>query len=80
MKGVIKFIAAIVLSGSFVFAYGQEEVHFSQFTDALTIFNPATSGVFHGSLRFNGHYRTQWGKTGQPYKTIAASLDLPRTS
>tara|TARA_B100000508_G_scaffold119965_2_gene100861 strand:+ start:11263 stop:12270 length:1008 start_codon:yes stop_codon:yes gene_type:complete len=57
--------------------YGQEEMHFSQFTDAQTLFNPATVGVFHGSLRFNGHYRTQWGKAGQPYETMAASLDLP---
>jgi len=77
MRGLIKYFAAVFLAGSFVFSYGQEEVHFSQFTDALTIFNPATVGVFHGSLRFNGHYRTQWGKTGQPYKTIGASLDLP---
>jgi type IX secretion system PorP/SprF family membrane protein len=55
----------------------QEETHFSQFSDALVMFNPATSGIFHGSVRFNGHYRTQWGKSGQPYKTMAAAVDLP---
>ena len=77
MNNWIKHIIIVLLSLSFIASYGQEEIHFSQFTDALPLYNPATSGVFHGSLRFNGHYRTQWAKSGQPYKTMGASLDLP---
>ena len=57
--------------------FAQEETHFSQFTDAQTLFNPATVGIFHGSLRFNGHYRTQWDISGNPYVTMGGSLDLP---
>lgn len=56
----------------------QEDVHFSQFFNATPIFNPATSGVFHGTLRLNSHYRQQWiTATNTPYTTMAASLDLP---
>lgn len=71
---------AVVLLASFIVARSQEEVHFSQFTDAQTMFNPATVGVFHGSLRFNGHYRTQWGNAGRPYTTIGAAADFPLLS
>ncbi|MCB0480073.1 MAG: PorP/SprF family type IX secretion system membrane protein [Flavobacteriales bacterium] len=75
MRRVIGIIVGIVVSFG---SAAQEAAHFSQFSDAITIFNPAAVGVFHGSLRMNAHYRTQWSQTSpQPYNTMAASLDLP---
>lgn len=67
----ISMFSAVLLSA-------QEDVHFSQFFNATPIFNPATSGVFHGTVRLNSHYRQQWGSIiSQPYTTMAASVDLP---
>ncbi|UTW62580.1 PorP/SprF family type IX secretion system membrane protein [bacterium SCSIO 12741] len=78
IKSLIRLITLTVGLGIGSIAVAQEEVHFSQFSDATVMFNPATSGVFYGSLRFNGHYRTQWGQTGgNPYTTMGASLDMP---
>jgi len=66
-------VISICLTGE-----AQEDVHFSQFFNASPILNPATSGIFHGNMRFNSHYRQQWGSiSSQPYTTMAASLDLP---
>ena len=66
-------VVAVAFNGT-----AQDAAHFSQFSDATTMFNPATVGVFHGSLRMNAHYRTQGAQASpQPYTTMAASLDLP---
>ncbi len=68
----------VVVIGCSFFGLGQEDVHFSQFFNATPIFNPATSGIFHGTMRFNSHYRQQWSSvSAEPYTTMAASIDLP---
>ncbi len=70
-------ISMMVLCSGFALN-AQEDVHFSQFFNATPIYNPATSGIFHGTLRFNSHYRQQWASiTSEPYTTMAASVDMP---
>jgi type IX secretion system PorP/SprF family membrane protein len=58
-------------------ATAQDDLHFSQFYNALPILNPANSGIFYGNVRANMHYRSQWTQTGTPFTTMAGSIDLP---
>jgi type IX secretion system PorP/SprF family membrane protein len=65
-------ICALVLASVVVKA---QDIHFSQFTSAPLILNPAFTGVNGCDYRFAANYRTQW--TGiAPFRTIAASYDM----
>jgi type IX secretion system PorP/SprF family membrane protein len=44
-------------------------------TEAPLLLNPANTGLFEGYLRATLNYRNQWSAMGQPYKTMAASVD-----
>ena len=72
MKAKYKiFIAAL-----FTFSvYYSQDIHFSQLTEAPLHLNPANSGLFDGYLRVNLNYRNQWAVMGQPFKTMAVSVD-----
>lgn len=54
-----------------------QDVHFSQFLQTPQLINPGASGVYIGSFRGILNYKNQWSTLGSPYKTYAASFDLP---
>lgn len=52
-----------------------QDIHFSQFHNAMTNFNPAQTGVFNGDQRFTAIVRDQWRSVPVPYLTVGASYD-----
>lgn len=57
-----------------------QDIHFSQFSQTPTIFNPATAGSFNGDFRALTIFRSQWNGVGEGDKTIAMSVDMGRKS
>ncbi len=70
----MKKILLILFLNFTLFSIAQD-IHFSQLTEAPMYLNPANAGIFDGYLRVNLNYRNQWAAMGQPYKTMAASVD-----
>lgn len=56
---------------------GGQDVHFTQFTMAPLMMNPAQTGAFHGSYRIGGIYRDQWAHLSKSFQTSAIYLDAP---
>ncbi|MCC7303343.1 MAG: PorP/SprF family type IX secretion system membrane protein [Bacteroidia bacterium] len=54
-----------------------QDIHFSQFRNAPLFVNPAYAGDFPGRVRAVMNYRNQWVAAGAPFKTFAASFDMP---
>jgi len=54
-----------------------QDVHFTQFTAAPLIVNPAFTGNFDGKMRASAIYRDQWRSVTVPFRTIAISVDAP---
>ncbi len=52
--------------------FGQD-IHLSQFFEAPLWRNPSLAGIFHGDLRFQAVYRTQWGSVTNPYQTASCN-------
>lgn len=52
-----------------------QDVHFSQFYNTPTFYNPANSGVFDGDLRMGMYYKNQWGSMPKGYNTYAFAID-----
>ncbi len=52
-----------------------QDVHFSQFYNALLNVNPALTGVGATPVRFGLMYRNQWNSIGVPYKTYTGFVD-----
>lgn len=48
-----------------------QEIHFSQFTNNPLFVNPANTGVFDGSARIGGSYRSQGRSISVPYNTFS---------
>lgn len=60
------------------FALSAQDIHFTQFTYAPLSVNPAQTGLFEGTYRIGGLYRSQWNsgvKNG--YQTPVLYVDLP---
>jgi type IX secretion system PorP/SprF family membrane protein len=60
------------------FALSAQDIHFTQFTYAPLSVNPAQTGLFEGTYRIGGLYRSQWNsgvKNG--YQTPVLFVDLP---
>lgn len=53
-----------------------QDIHFSQFSVAPLVYNPANAGMFDGDVRFIGNQRTQWRSVTLPYSTVGGSVDL----
>ena len=70
-------ILIIVIANLFAFTAASQDWHFSQFNDAPILLNPANSGSYSGDYRANLNYKNQWASIGNPYKSMAASFDLP---
>ncbi len=70
-------LAALMVSAIFISAHAQD-IHFTQFGAVPLTVNPAQTGLFQGSYRIQGLYRTQWNngvKNG--YQTPVINLDVP---
>ena len=52
-----------------------QDVHWSQFYDNPVFLNPANSGNFNGTSRFNALYRDQWRSVSKPFQTFSFSYD-----
>lgn len=60
------------------FALSAQDIHFTQFTYAPLSVNPAQAGLYEGTYRIGGLYRSQWNsgvKNG--YQTPVLFVDLP---
>lgn len=55
-------------------SYGQQYLYSQYFANPLAI-NPALTGHFGGSFRFSSISRSQWAEDGNPYKSLAASVE-----
>lgn len=54
-----------------------QDIHFSQFYFTPLFTNPAYTGRFDGTYRFNGIIRRQWASvSAQPYQTFGGSIDM----
>ena len=68
----------LILMMATPFALSAQDIHFTQFTYAPLSVNPAQVGLFEGTYRIGGLYRSQWNsgvKNG--YQTPVLFVDLP---
>jgi type IX secretion system PorP/SprF family membrane protein len=68
----------LVLLMAMPFVLSAQDIHFTQFTYAPLSVNPAQAGLFEGTYRIGGLYRSQWNsgvKNG--YQTPVLFVDLP---
>lgn len=54
-----------------------QDIHFSQFYQSPLQMNPSLAGAIGGYHRIHLNYRSQWASVGSPFKTFAASYDVP---
>lgn len=54
-----------------------QDIHFSQINNTPLLLNPSLAGYISGDTRAILNYKEQWRSITVPYKTIAASFDLP---
>lgn len=52
-----------------------QDLHYSQFYNALHQLNPALTGVFQGDVRVGANYRQQWSAVPVPYLTVSGYYD-----
>lgn len=53
-----------------------QDPHLSQYYGAPLYLNPAMNGLFNGSFRVTGQYRSQWRSITVPYVTTGLSYDM----
>lgn len=70
----VSLVAALALTVQ-TSAVQAQDVHFTQFTAAPLIINPAFTGNFNGPWRASAIYRDQWRSVTSPFQTYAVSLD-----
>jgi type IX secretion system PorP/SprF family membrane protein len=58
----------------------QSDPHFSGYYVYPSWLNPALTGVFDGSYRLSGIYRSQWGSVNSPFKTYGVAADVKTNS
>ena len=68
--GVIAFFLAFAC-----FSFAQD-IHFSQFDQAMLWQNSAQVGAFNGQFRFTANQRNQWRSVTTPYQTFAFSGEI----
>lgn len=76
-KNILKragLTVALAITASCAFA---QDVHFTQFNSTPLLLNPAFTGAFDGPVRASVIYRDQWRSVTVPFKTFAASVDMP---
>lgn len=70
-----KLLSIFFLITTSLYCSGQDQI-FSQFYNAPLYLNPALTGQFDGSIRFNALYRNQWTGLAGDYSYVHASGDL----
>lgn len=61
----------------FCFGAKGQDIHFSQFYNTPLFTNPAHTGYFDGTYRFNGVIRRQWASvSSEPYRTFGGGVDM----
>lgn len=70
-------VVVLLLSGLTLKA---QDIHFSQFQNAMMNINPGQTGVFNGDQRFTAIIRDQWRSVPVPYLTVGAAYDQRLTS
>ena len=72
MKKFLIILSSLLLGNSFA-----QDIHFSQWNETPLLLNPATAGFYKGYERFILNHKSQWTSIGSPFRTTAASFDLP---
>ncbi|HIA37276.1 MAG TPA: type IX secretion system membrane protein PorP/SprF [Flavobacteriales bacterium] len=54
-----------------------QDIHFSQFSSSPATLNPASTGIFTGSVRAVYNFKDQWKTIAYPYRTHSFSVDMP---
>jgi len=70
----INYLTFVILLFSGLLLRGQD-IHFSQVYETPLFLSPANAGFFNGYTRAIINYRSQWAAMGNPYRTMAVSLD-----
>lgn len=52
-----------------------QDIHFSQFNSSYLNLNPALTGNFDGTYRFNANFRNQWSSVSEPFRTFSFSVE-----
>lgn len=65
--------ASLIFIGCSVMA---QDIHFSQYYASPLTLNPALTGKFNGTYRFEAIYRNQWASVTVPYVTYSGSADF----
>lgn len=52
-----------------------QDIHYSMYDFSPLNLNPANTGMFDGTYRFNSSYRTQWRSVTVPYTTFTLAAD-----
>lgn len=74
----LAYIQKYIVLGLMVFStvgVWAQEPHFTQFSSAPFIVNPAFTGVFNGKTRVMANLRQQWSSLGSPYSTSLLAAD-----
>ncbi len=69
------FIGAVLLALFFFGSVSAQDIHFSEWFRSPSTLNPGLTGLFDGSYRIAGIYRTQWAAVTVPYQTVNISAD-----
>jgi len=73
MRRIIFSILSVVL----MFSTKAQDVHFSEFWATPLFSNPALTGHFEGTYRFNGIIRNQWSSvSSEPFQTFGGGMDM----
>ncbi len=52
-----------------------QDIHFSQFSEAPLLRNPALAGIFSGDFRIQAVYRNQWNSVTVPFQTTSLNAE-----
>jgi type IX secretion system PorP/SprF family membrane protein len=72
-----RFLPITILIFFFSGLKAQGYIHFTQFTYIPLSINPAQTGLFEGSYRVGGLYRSQWSGSFKGYQTPVIYADVP---
>lgn len=70
-KAILKYLILLTIIFLIENNCKGQDIHFSQFSEAPLLRNPALAGIFTGDLRFQAVYRNQWNSVTSPYQTTS---------
>ena len=73
MRRIIAAISFLVIANS----AKAQDIHFSEFWATPMFSNPALTGHFEGTYRFNSIIRNQWSSvSSEPFQTFGGGIDM----